>query len=60
MNKKLLEEAGYGDHVNLIAEGKCPLCEAKVNLTDFTDPLSKREFEISGICQKCQDDIFTE
>lgn len=25
---------------------------------EFTDELSKREFEISGLCQKCQDEVF--
>jgi hypothetical protein len=25
---------------------------------EFTDELSRREFAISGMCQKCQDNIF--
>lgn len=25
---------------------------------EFTDALSRREFSISGLCQKCQDDVF--
>ena len=25
---------------------------------EFTDELSRREFAISGLCQKCQDKIF--
>lgn len=27
---------------------------------EFTDELSRREFNISGLCQKCQDRIFVE
>ena len=26
--------------------------------TDFKDALSRKEFSISGLCQKCQDKIF--
>lgn len=27
-------------------------------ITSFRDELSKREYKISGLCQKCQDKIF--
>ena len=36
----------------------CPICKIKVDETKFKDQLSKKEFKISGICQKCQDKIF--
>ena len=36
--------------------GKCPTCEKLVG--QFRDELSKREFEISGMCQECQDNVF--
>ena len=26
--------------------------------TEFRNALSKREFQISGLCQKCQDEVF--
>jgi hypothetical protein len=39
-------------------EGICPFCNTRVRLQDFNDPLSKREFIISGLCQKCQDNFF--
>jgi hypothetical protein len=26
--------------------------------TEFRDALSRKEYTISGLCQKCQDDIF--
>lgn len=46
---------------NLKAEGKCPSC-AKVIVMGgaFRDQLSYREFEISGLCQDCQDSVFDE
>ena len=42
----------------LIKDRKCPLCESKINVNDFRNELSVKEFTISGMCQKCQDDIF--
>ena len=35
---------------------KCILCGSAIE--EFRDQLSVREFVISGMCQKCQDDIF--
>lgn len=36
----------------------CVLCnEAAV---DFTDDLSRKEYGISGMCQDCQDEFFSE
>jgi len=39
-----------------IAEKRCPLCQKEIG--EFRDALSKREYEISGICQDCQDEFF--
>lgn len=36
----------------------CPFCNIAVNPGDFRDPISLREYEISGLCQTCQDGIF--
>jgi len=37
----------------------CVMCKSvKVQPQDFCDEISKKEFEISGMCQKCQDDVF--
>ena len=36
--------------------GLCPICGNPIG--EFRDELSKREFEISGMCQNCQDSIF--
>ena len=41
-----------------IAFGRCPLCGQKIDIRDFVDDLSLREYGISGMCQSCQDDVF--
>lgn len=58
MNKKIMEAAGLGDMVKAVEEGLCPFCRNPVNFEDFRDDLSRREFKISGLCQKCQDEFF--
>ena len=39
-----------------IAAGVCMFCRGKA--TEFRDALSRKEYEISGVCQKCQDKVF--
>ena len=34
----------------------CPCCACVIE--KFRDALSVREFQISGLCQKCQDSVF--
>jgi len=41
-----------------IKQGLCPLCGNHVNLQDFRDQQSRKEYEISKMCQSCQDKIF--
>lgn len=42
-------------------EMKCPFCKStKVQPEDFRDDFSRKEFEISHLCQQCQDDTFEE
>ncbi len=37
----------------------CVFCKVDVNPeTDFNDEISLREWNISHICQKCQDEVF--
>ena len=38
--------------------GHCATCKALINNEDFHDDLSRREYGISGMCQKCQDIVF--
>jgi len=37
---------------------RCPFCNVEVNVANLRDELSRREFKISGLCQRCQDDVF--
>lgn len=39
-----------------IKDGICPTCGEEI--TEFNDKLSEREYQISGMCQKCQDKVF--
>jgi hypothetical protein len=34
--------------------------DCKAEITRFKDRLSEKEFAISGLCQKCQDEVFNE
>jgi len=40
--------------------GVCPFCRKAVDSRDFHDVSSWEEFQISGLCQECQDDYFKE
>lgn len=57
--KRFIDELSYqivGRHVR---ENECKTCGQQINKTlDFRDELSKREYEISGMCQKCQDSVY--
>lgn len=54
MNKEeILKILGFD-----IQPGICPVCGLKVDTSAFRDVLSVREYNISGLCQNCQDDIF--
>jgi len=39
-------------------KGVCVFCGKEIKMEDFKDQLSIKEYEISGFCQKCQDDTF--
>ena len=45
----------------IIADGiKCPSCGKKIELDEFRNEISVREWRISRLCQKCQDSVFGE
>ena len=46
----------YPDYYKWIAVKRCPICHNKIG--EFRDELSKKEYEISGMCQDCQDEFF--
>jgi len=55
-----MEQAGFDEEMKKLEKQICPLCDKKVNINDFRDNLSIKEFTISGLCQECQDKIFNE
>jgi len=42
-----------------VSEEGCQTCSNKYPL-HFKDLLSYKEFKLSGMCQECQDEVFTE
>ena len=42
------------------SKDQCPFCGKLVSFDDFRDDLSRKEYQISGLCQKCQDGFFHE
>jgi len=58
MNKEIMKLFGYEKEVTAVEHGFCPFCNKPVSKDEFTDELSKKEYTISGLCQKCQDNIF--
>ena len=39
-------------------EKVCVFCHKPIEMKNFRNEISIREYRISGICQKCQDDMF--
>ena len=58
MNKDILRMAGLGKQVDAVENGTCPCCFKPIVPKDFKDNPSRKEFTISGMCQKCQDVTF--
>ncbi len=58
MNKEIMKNAGFKEEVKNVEEGKCPFCKKVVLASSFRDNLSRKEFNISGLCQDCQDKTF--
>jgi len=48
------------DMIQKRENGKCPFCGKDMTNPTFRDVMSLKEFEISGICQECQDEYFGE
>lgn len=59
MNENIMRLAGFGKEMDRIKNGRCPFClNPNISRADFRDELSWKEFSISGMCQKCQDEFF--
>ena len=42
-----------------IERKQCAICSSEVELDSFKDEISLKEFHISGMCQPCQNKIFS-
>ena len=49
-------EAMFPGTESRIEANLCPVCGGPTS--EFRTALSRREYEISGMCQACQDDVF--
>lgn len=49
---------GILEMVGTREQGKCPFCGISMQWQVFRDALSLREYQISGLCQACQDQFF--
>lgn len=59
MNEQIMKQLGFSQQVNDVHNGICPFCKTPINMNDFRDQLSRKEYKISGLCQKCQDQVFS-
>lgn len=53
-----MKKAGFKEEIDKVEKDICPFCNTKINQEDFKDELSRKEYEISGLCQMCQDNFF--
>lgn len=58
MNKEIMKSVGLEEFLKRIESGSCPTCDKLIVIKNFRDLSSLREFEISGMCQECQDKTF--
>ena len=53
-----MKQAGFGKEVGMVEAGLCPDCGEEIEPDSFRNPISIKEFNISGMCQECQDNFF--
>lgn len=61
MDEKRMEfliMCGFKEQVDRVKAGCCPTCGIKIDVAQFTNSKSRKEFDISGMCQTCQDRFF--
>lgn len=52
--KELAQKEGRPDP----KPGECPFCNKKPPFT-FKDEISKKDYAITGLCQECQDQVYS-
>ncbi len=55
MNKDIINNV-FPEAMENIKDGKCAVCGGPVG--KFRDGRSRMEYDISGMCQACQDEVF--
>jgi hypothetical protein len=60
MKKDSMQRMGFDQEIERMEQGLCPFCGVRISEVSFRDEISKKEALISGLCQKCQDEIFKE
>lgn len=58
MNKDIMRAAGFGAEVERFENGLCVLCSKPVVIAELRNDMSRSEYEISGMCQTCQDGVW--
>jgi hypothetical protein len=56
--RMIFNSIGRKDIVEKELAGLCVTCGSKIDLNDFRDSISLKEYYILGNCQSCQDKIF--
>ncbi len=56
--QKLPVDRIFREGYELKTQGKCPTCKQPINVEEVRDELSWKEYEIAGMCQSCQDEVF--
>ena len=58
-------KCAWGEGMSFIDEmyekrmkGCCPYCGHEIDINEFRDDLSRHEYQLSGLCQACQDEFF--
>jgi len=57
MNKEIVKQF-FPKMVDNFEKGLCSFCGEKIQENEFKDDLSKKEYEISGLCVICQNKVF--
>lgn len=58
MNKDIMRTIGFEEEVKNFESNICPFCKAGIKTQEFRNSRSMKEYAISGLCQKCQDETF--
>lgn len=59
MNTRIMKAMGFAKEVEAFENGLCAFCRSeKTKREDFKDEISWRDYQITGLCQACQDKTY--